>query len=132
MIEIANDADAAAAGRPDSEIDAANAFESLNVCAELIVSVVVAAFAHEIEIELAEKEGEGVGVVLLVRGAGGEFVLNAVGGGRRAILHSFGERCFKETFWAEFGSFDCGTRIAEADCGGSRTGMKHANDPAAA
>ncbi len=53
MIEIANYADAAAAGRPDSEIDAADSLESLNVCAELIVSVVVAAFAHQVKIEFA-------------------------------------------------------------------------------
>src|SRR6267154_1959999 len=53
MIEIANYADPAAAGRPDREIDAAHAFESLNVRAELVVGVIVAAFTHQVQIELA-------------------------------------------------------------------------------
>ena len=92
----------------------------------------MAAFAHEVEIELAEEEGKGVGVVLLVGGAGGEFVLDAVGGWQRALLHGFGEGGFKETFRAELGGVDCGARIGEADGGGGCAGMVSANDPAAA
>src|SRR5258705_8382874 len=101
MIEIANDADAAAAGRPDREIDAANAFESLNVCAELIVGVVVAAFAHQVKIELAEEERERVSIELLEGCAGGEAILNAIGGGSGAILLSFGKGGFREAGGAE-------------------------------
>src|SRR5712671_7224715 len=96
MIEIANYADAAAAGRPDREIDAADSFESLNVCAELIVGVVVAAFAHEVQIELAEKERERVSIELLEGCAGGKAILNAISGGCGAICLSFGESGFKE------------------------------------
>src|SRR5437773_10262197 len=106
MIEIADNAHAAAAGRPDREIDAADPFESLNVCAELIVGVVVAAFAHQVKIELAEKERECVSVELLEGRAGGKAILNAVGGGRGALLLSFGERGFKEAVGTELGCFD--------------------------
>src|SRR5258705_10142138 len=101
MIEIANYADAATAGRPDGEIDAAHTFESLNVCAELIVGVVVAAFAHQVQIEFAEEEWEGVSIELLEGCAGGEAILNAVGRRRGAILLSFGKRGFKEAVGTE-------------------------------
>src|SRR5882757_9444969 len=106
MIEIADYADAACAGRPDREIDAADAFESLNVGSELVVGVVVAAFAHQVEIKLAEEEGKGVRVELLEHGAGGEAILNAVGRWCGAILLSFGERGFKEAVGTELGCFD--------------------------
>src|SRR6267142_1329562 len=132
MIEIADDADAAAAGRPDREIDAAHAFESLNVCAELIVGVVVAALAHQVQIELAEEEWEGVSVELLEGCARGKAILNAIGGWRGAILLSFGERGFKEAVGPELGCFDDTRRIKETNCRGNRAGMKRANDPAAA
>src|SRR5712672_4242235 len=132
MIEIANDADAAAAGRPDSEIDAADSFESLNVCAELIVSVVVAAFTHQVQIEFAEEEWEGVSIELLEGRAGGEAILNAIGGGCGAILLSFGKRGFKEAVGTELGCFDDSRRIKETNGGGNRAGMECANDPAAA
>src|SRR5882672_2946415 len=105
MIEIANYADAATAGRPDSEIDAADAFESLNVCAELVVGVVVAALAHEVQIEFAEEEWERVSIELLEGCARGEAILNAVGGGCGAILLGFGKRGFKEAVGTELGCF---------------------------
>src|SRR5882762_2824469 len=132
MIEIADDADAAAAGRPDREIDAAHAFESLNVCAELIVGVVVAALAHQVQIEFAEEEREGVSVGLLEGGAGGKAILNAIGGWRGAILLSFGERGFKAAVGTELGCFDDTRRIKETNGRGKRAGMERANDPAAA
>src|SRR5882762_1576011 len=96
MIEIADDADPAAAGRPDGEIDAAHAFESLNVRAELVVGVIVAAFTHQVQIELAEEEWERVSVELLEGCARGEAILNAIGRWRGAILLSFGERASKK------------------------------------
>src|SRR5882757_5515058 len=111
MIEIADDAHAAAAGCPDSEIDAANTFESLNVCAELIVGVVVAAFTHEVQIEFAEEERERVSIELLEGRTGGKAILNAIGGGCGAILLSFGERGFKEAVGTELGRFDDSRRI---------------------
>src|SRR5712675_1564841 len=123
MIEIANYADAAAAGRPDREIDAANPFESLNVCAELIVGVVVAAFTHEVQIELAEEERERVSIELLEGCAGGEAILNAIGGGCGAILLSFGEGGLKEAVGAELCCFDDSRRIKETNGCGNRTGM---------
>src|SRR5258707_4030322 len=132
MIEIADDAHAAAAGRPDSEIDAANAFESLNVCAELIVGVVVAAFTHQVKIEFAEEEWERVSIELLQGCAGGEAILNAVGGGCGAILLSFGERGFKEAVGPELCCFDDTRRIKETNGRGNRAGMECANHPAAA
>src|SRR6267154_4516224 len=132
MIEIANYADAAAAGRPDREIDAAHAFESLNVRAELVVGVIVAAFTHQVQIEFAEEERERVSIELLEGCAGGEAILNAIGGGCGAILLSFGKRGFKEAVGAELGCFDDSRRIKETNGGGNRAGMECANDPAAA
>src|SRR5258708_4460859 len=132
MIEIADNAYAATAGRPDSEIDAAHAFESLNVCAELIVGVVVATFTHQVQIELAEEEWKGVSIELLQGCAGGEAILNAIGGGCGAILLSLGKRGFKEAVGTELCCFDDSRRIKETNCRGNRAGMECANDPAAA
>jgi len=47
---------------PNGEVNAADAFESNHVGAELFVSVEVAALAHQIQIELAEHNGKGIGV----------------------------------------------------------------------
>src|SRR5216684_854217 len=62
-IEVADDADAARAGRPDGKVDAANAFEGDEMRAEFLVGVVVATFAHEIQVELGEDARKSVGVV---------------------------------------------------------------------
>jgi hypothetical protein len=64
-IEIANDADAPSAGRPDGKMSAGDSVDGSDVSAELFVCVVVPAFAHEVQIELGELEGESVGVVAL-------------------------------------------------------------------
>src|ERR1700730_211296 len=106
LIEIAYDANAASAWRPDSEIDTTHAFNGVDVRAELVVGVVVAAFAHEVEVELAQKKRKSVGIVLFVCGAGGESVLKAIAGRGRAILLSFRKACFKKAFWTELCCFD--------------------------
>src|SRR3989442_1788475 len=62
-IEVANDTDAASAGSPNGEVNAVNAFEGDNVSAEFFVSVVVAAFAHEMQVELSQHARKCVGVV---------------------------------------------------------------------
>src|SRR5439155_11178024 len=61
-VEVANDADALCAGSPDREVNAPNAFKRYDVSAEFLVSVVMAAFAHEVEVEFAQDHGEGIGI----------------------------------------------------------------------
>ena len=61
-VEVANDADALCAGSPDCEVNAPNAFKCYDVSAEFLVSVVMAAFAHEVEIEFAQDHGKGIGI----------------------------------------------------------------------
>ena len=107
LVEIAYDADATRAGGPDSEIYAADARDGVDVGAQFVVGVVVAAFAHEVEVELAEKKREGVGIVLIVS-SGRELVLKAIAGWSGAFLLSFGQGGFKKTFGAELRSFDDG------------------------
>ncbi len=131
MIEVAADADAAGAGRPDREIDAADAFESLSVRAKFVVSVVVAAFAHEVQIEFAENEREGVSIELLEGGAGGKAILKAAAGGGGAILLGFREGGFKESVGTELLCFDDIWLIKETNGGRNRAGIEHANHPAA-
>src|SRR5690242_11164379 len=60
MIEIPDDADASCAGGPDREVNAPNAFERYDMGAEFLVSVIVAAFAHEVEVEFAEYNGKSI------------------------------------------------------------------------
>ena len=48
MVEVADHADALRVGSPDGEVDAADARERDDVRTELVVGVVVAAFAHEV------------------------------------------------------------------------------------
>ena len=83
MIEIADNADAASAGRPDGKVDAANAFQGNEMSAKLLVGVVVAALAHEIQIKLGKEAGESVGVVDLKRFAMIGAALNFVAAGCR-------------------------------------------------
>ena len=47
-IEIPDDTDAARAGSPDGKMDAVDAIDSLQMSAQFFVSVVMAAFAHEV------------------------------------------------------------------------------------
>lgn len=101
-IEVAHDADAARAGRPDREVDAGDAFESDDMRAEFIVSVVVAPLPHKVEIEFGENAGERVGIVELERLAVVRAALNHIAGrGGRILLHG-GPGSFEETFGAKF------------------------------
>ena len=109
--------------------------------AEFVVSVVVAAFAHEVEIEFGEQIGEGVSVVKLEGrafvGATEEFVA-----GRRGRIRLLGgEDGFEESFGAKFGGFhEHGRRdgelvdgdAAQGDAGSLGPGKKKADGPALA
>src|SRR5436309_2277924 len=61
-IEVAHDADAPCAGSPNSEVNTANAFERYHMGAELFVSVVVAALAHEVQIKPAEDDRKRISI----------------------------------------------------------------------
>src|SRR2546423_14064263 len=83
-IEVAHNTDAPRAGGPDGEVNAADAFECDQVGAEFLVSIVMAALAHQIQIELAEHHGKSIGIEDFERLAEGRASLNLVtrrGGG---------------------------------------------------
>src|SRR5258707_511102 len=61
-IEVAHYADALGTGSPDGKMNAANAFQRDHMSAEFFVSVVMAAFAHEIQIKLAAYDGKSIGI----------------------------------------------------------------------
>src|SRR5712664_511683 len=86
-VEIAYDADPFCAWGPDGKMNAANAFESNHMGAELFVGVVVPSFAHEIQIKLTEDNGKDIGVKDLEGLAGVCTSLNLVAAwGRRSGL----------------------------------------------
>src|SRR5256885_11504778 len=98
-IEVAHNTDAPRAGGPDGEVNAADAFECDQVGAEFLVSIVMAALAHQIQIELAEHHRKGIGIEDFEGLAEGRASLNLVtrrGGGdgmaRRAgcVAEAFG------------------------------------------
>src|SRR2546421_3086746 len=86
-IEVAHNTDAPRAGGPDGEVNAADAFECDQVGAEFLVSIVMAAPAHQIQIELAEHHGKGIGIVDFEGLAEGRASLNLVTrrGGRKGL-----------------------------------------------
>ena len=131
VIEIADDTDAPGAGRPDSEVNAANAFESNEMRAEFVVSVVVAAFSHEMEIEFAENEGKGVGVVKLERIAVMGATLDFVAAGSRSGGLIGRPAGFEEAFGAKFDGVGNFGDAADGDGGFGGEGEKEANGPAA-
>jgi len=65
-VEVADDADALGARRPDREGDAADAFVLDRVCAELLVAPQMVAFGEEVDVEFAEHRRETVGILELV------------------------------------------------------------------
>src|SRR5947207_7536248 len=77
-IEVAHNTDAPRAGGPDCEVNAADAFECDQVGAEFLVSIVMAALAHQIQIELAEHHGKGIGIEDFEGLAEGRASLNLV------------------------------------------------------
>src|SRR5271169_5087830 len=96
VVEAADDADAPGAGSPHSKVDTADAFESAEVRAELFVSVIVAAFAHEVDVELGEEIGEGVGIVAFEFLAGAGAEVNAIAGWVRRRVADTGKDGFEE------------------------------------
>jgi len=83
-VEITYDTDALGAGGPDGKVNAADAFEGDDVGTEFFVSVVVAAFAHEVEIEFGEHGRKSVGVVEFERDAVMRAALDFVAAGSRS------------------------------------------------
>ncbi len=87
-VEIAYDADPFCAWGPDGKMNAANAFESNHMGAELFVGVVVTAFAHEIQIKLTEHDRKGIGVENLegIAGVGSSLNLVTARSGRNGLI----------------------------------------------
>ena len=101
-IEIAHDADALGAGGPNGEVNAADAFQGDHMSAQFFVSVVVAAFAHEIQIKLAKYDGKGIGIEDLegIAGVGSSLNLVTAWGGRSGLLRR--PTGLEETLGAKF------------------------------
>src|SRR5260370_1923388 len=59
-IEVAHDADAFCAGRPNGEVNAAHAIERNHMGAEFFISVIVAALDHKVKLQLAEDDRKGI------------------------------------------------------------------------
>src|SRR5207249_5702332 len=101
-VEVANDADALCAGSPDREVNAPNAFKCYDVSAEFLVSVVMAAFAHEVEVEFAQHNGKSIRVENLEGIPEVRASLNLVTArrGRSGLVR--GPSSFEEAFRAKF------------------------------
>src|SRR5256885_13107182 len=101
-IEVAHNTDAPRAGGPDGEVNAADAFECDQVGAEFLVSIVMAALAHQIQIELAEHHGKGIGIEDFEGLAEGRASLNLVTrrGGWNGLARRPGG--FEEAFGTKF------------------------------
>jgi len=110
-IEVADDADAAGAGSPDGEVNAADTFEGNEMSAEFFISVVMAALAHEMQVKLSEDTGKSVGVVNFERLAVVRAPADLVACWRGRIRLAGGPEGFEETFGAELrGVRDFGRR----------------------
>ena len=130
-IEIPHNADAQRVRSPDREMHASNALERLYVSAQLFVSVVVAAFAHEIEVKFREKKWKGVRVVGFPDVAIFVTKAEAVTGGWRRMVGGIGKRGLEEALFAEARhGYRVGT-VLQKDLGLHRARVKCANRPAA-
>src|SRR5260370_33502035 len=100
-VEIANNADSLCAGSPNGEVNAANAFEGDHMSAKFFVSVVVAAFAHEIQIKIAGYDGESIGIEDFegIARVGSSLNLVTAWGGRSGVGR--GPGCLEEALRAE-------------------------------
>src|SRR5260370_28988269 len=100
-IEIANNAESLCAGSPNGEVNAAHAFEGDHMSAKFLVSVVVAAFAHEIQIKLAEYDGKSIGIEDFegIARVGSSLNLVTAWGGRSGVGRGPGG--VEEALWAK-------------------------------
>src|SRR6266849_3210280 len=130
VVEIADNTYAAGARRPDREMDATDAFEGFDVRAEFFISVVVAAFAHEMEIEFAEEIGKSVGVESFKGFAVIGAVTDAVGSGTRRGLIRVGQDGFEKALGAQLGCGDFLRGALENHAGFGGVRLKKTNDPA--
>ncbi len=62
IIKVTDDADAPGVRRPHCKMHAAHALDGLQVRAELLVAVVVRAFAEQMKIEIAQQGRKGIGI----------------------------------------------------------------------
>lgn len=130
-IEVADDADATSAGRPDGEVHAGDTIDGFDVGAELFVGVVVTAFAHEVEVEFSEEKREGVGVEIFGDFAVTRAEANAIAGRGRGEFTGAGENSFEKTFRTQFAHFQRLGAILE-NVRFDRTRLEKADGPAAA
>jgi hypothetical protein len=128
-VEVADDAHAAGTGRPDGEVNAGDAVESVEMSAELFVGVVVAAFPDEMEIEVAEERWERVGVVEFAIFAAGGLIEDAVGGRSQARGRDGGEDGFEDARGAEAACGDGLSGAGEEDGGLRGPGKKETDGP---
>src|SRR5437016_4235294 len=139
-VEVANDADALCAGSPDREVNAPSAFKRYDVSAEFLVSVVMAAFAHEVEIELAQHNGKSIRIESFERIAEVRAPLNLVTARRRRSGLVRWPGSFEEAFRTKFnrvGNFGRSESTAfnrgrfQGDGGFRGPGQKKAHRPVA-
>src|SRR5882724_1879641 len=114
-VEVADNADTFCAGSPYRKMNAANAFESDDMGTEFFISVVVAAFTHQVKIKLAQNNWEGIRIEYFKGIARVHTSLNLVTawGGWSGLVRRPGG--FKESFGAKFrgiGDFRWGKRGA--------------------
>ena len=107
-IKVADEADAASAGRPDGKMHASDAFQCLQMRAEFFVRVVVAAFSHEVQIKFAEKIGKGIGIQGFDSFAIDRAIANAVVRRSGRTLMRIRQRGFKKTFRSQLVGRDGG------------------------
>jgi len=135
LIHVANDADALCGRGPDGEVRSGDANNRMEMRAEFLVGVKVAAFANEVEVKVGEEKGEGVGIEnfegFAMVGAALDFV--AAWFGRGGLVR--GPSGFEEAFGAEFCSVgDFGGRdgrIFEDDAGFGGPREEKTDGPAA-
>src|SRR5215472_2797761 len=106
VIEIALNADAARAGRPNGKVGAANAFRCDQVRPEFLVRIVVAALAHEVKVEFSEYARKSIGIVKFKGFAVACADLNFVTRGRRRSSLVLWQNGFEKAFRTQFHGFD--------------------------
>src|SRR5262245_36393169 len=91
-VEIANDADAARIGRPNSPVNTTHACELADMRSHFFVGAEVCPFAKQVQIKIGEQRGKRVGVLGLRGRSAGPGDAEAI----VARSESFGCGCGKE------------------------------------
>ena len=119
-------------------MSAGNAVDGFQMSAELVVGVIVTAFAHKVKIELGQQIRKRIRIIKLEGLAGAPATLNLVAAGRRGVRLAGWPRGFEKAFGAERDGIGdlCGGKScafndgrAERDGGLDGSGEEKSHDP---